>query len=82
MSSTLLEQGLELMLFGMGTVFVFLTLLIVVTGWMSSLAQRLEPPPAAPLARKRRGAPESQPSPAVVAAISAAIHEYRKDSRH
>ncbi|HCS26941.1 MAG TPA: oxaloacetate decarboxylase gamma chain, partial [Spongiibacteraceae bacterium] len=44
MSATLLEQGLELMYFGMGTVIVFLSLLVVVTSMMSSLARRFEQP--------------------------------------
>jgi len=40
---TLLEQGLDLMLYGMGTVFVFLTLLVIVTALMSAAIQRWLP---------------------------------------
>ena len=40
---TLIEQGLDLMLYGMGTVFVFLTLLVIVTTLMSSIVQRWLP---------------------------------------
>ena len=79
MSATLLEQGLELMYFGMGTVIVFLSLLVVVTGMMSGLAQRFEQPepPAAARSRKTE-ATHSGPTPAVVAAITAAVHKHRQ----
>lgn len=81
MSSTLLEQGLELMYYGMGTVIVFLSLLVVVTGLMSSLARRFEQPerPAAALSRTAE-AKSSGPTPAVVAAITAAVHEHRQNT--
>ena len=39
----LIEQGLDLMLYGMGTVFVFLTLLVFVTALMSAVIQRWIP---------------------------------------
>ena len=38
--SPLLSTGVELMLVGMGTVFFFLSLLVIVTGVMSRIAQR------------------------------------------
>ena len=38
MDSTLISQGLDLMLYGMGTVFTFLTLLVGVTTLMSKLS--------------------------------------------
>lgn len=37
MSNPLVEQGLNLMLYGMGTVFVFLSLLVVATWAMSTV---------------------------------------------
>ena len=40
---TLIEQGLDLMLYGMGTVFIFLTLLVIVTTLMSLIVQRWLP---------------------------------------
>ena len=43
MGGELLQQGLELMLAGMGTVFVFLTLLVFATTGMSALVRRFEP---------------------------------------
>lgn len=78
MSASLLDQGLEMMLFGMGTVFVFLACLVLVTTLMSALVQRLDPPSSAPAA-----APATTPvseDKNLVAAITAAIHQYR--SRH
>ena len=43
MQESLLSQGLDLMVFGMGTVFVFLALLILVTTAMSKLVVRFFP---------------------------------------
>jgi len=39
----LIEQGLDLLLFGMGTVFVFLTVLVLVTSLMSLVIRRWLP---------------------------------------
>ncbi|MFT5574941.1 MAG: oxaloacetate decarboxylase gamma subunit [Bermanella sp.] len=86
MSSTLFEQGLELMVYGMSTVIVFLSLLVAVTGLMSSVAQKFERPDA-PVS-KRSGqagvvtagsATALTPSvpPTIMAAITAAVHEHR-----
>jgi oxaloacetate decarboxylase gamma subunit len=70
----LIQQGLELMLYGMGTVVIFLTLLVFVTGLMSSIVQRYLP--AAP----EPEAPVPVADTTLVAVISAAIHKHR--SRH
>jgi len=43
MSPTLLDQGLTLMLVGMGTVFVFLTLLVTAMSLMAWIVKRLTP---------------------------------------
>ena len=40
---TVIQQGLDLMLYGMGIVFVFLTLLVLVTASMSNIVQRWFP---------------------------------------
>jgi len=55
------------MIVGMGTVFVFLTLLVLAMNLMSRVAARFEPaaPPAGPTADE-------------VAAIAAAVARYRK----
>jgi oxaloacetate decarboxylase gamma subunit len=68
MQSTLLDQGITLMLVGMGTVFVFLTLLVIVMTGMASIIKRLSP-----IADEGASAEE-------VAAISAAIAIHRRKS--
>jgi len=40
MTNSLINEGLKLMLVGMGTVFVFLTLLVMVTTLMSRMVMR------------------------------------------
>jgi oxaloacetate decarboxylase gamma subunit len=79
MEANLFQQGVNLMLYGMGTVFVFLALLISATALMSFLVQRFhkeEPPVAA----GGRAAPAVHQNEQLVAVITAAIHKYR--SRH
>ena len=64
----LMSQALELALYGMGTVFMFLTVLVGVTKLMSYLV--------------RRGLiPDSPDSvdPKILAAITAAVKQYRSD---
>ncbi len=41
-ASSLMEEGISLMLFGMGFVFVFLTLLVIVTTLMSWVVTKIE----------------------------------------
>ena len=67
--------GLELMVIGMGTVFVFLTLLVVATKTMSVVVQRFAPLPLTRLPQTR--AESSTPSAEEVAAITAALHQHR-----
>jgi oxaloacetate decarboxylase gamma subunit len=80
MDESLLQQGLDLMLFGMLTVVLFLSLLVFATSALSALVRRFGPPAPvlAPTAATRAGAaPADGPSPAVVAAITAAIARHR-----
>ena len=74
MESSLIGQGLALMLVGMGTVFVFLTLLVATMSAMSAAVARFTPP-APPL-----GQPASE-DPAVIAAIAAAVELHRRGGR-
>lgn len=67
MQESLLNEGLTLMLAGMGTVFVFLTILVAAMTLMSRLAARFEP--------ASDSAGEDQD---VVAAIAAAIDRHRR----
>ncbi len=82
MQETLLQQGVELMIFGMGTVFVFLALLVVVTTAMSSLLQRFLPAKPIEPAVTRMPAQAAAPveDQQLMAVLSAAVHKYR--SRH
>ncbi|MCB1867238.1 MAG: OadG family protein [Gammaproteobacteria bacterium] len=73
--TSLLLEGVELMLLGMGSVFVFLAALVIVLKGMSRLAQALAPEEiAAGVASKADEDVE------LLAVISAAIARYR--SRH
>ena len=78
MQQDIVAQGLELMLFGMGTVVVFLALLVVATNAMSAFVGRYFPEPQpAPAAGGKPAVGAGAPDPEVVAAITAAIHQHR-----
>ena len=64
----MLIEGFELMLAGMGTVFVFLTALVAATSLMSHLVQRLQ-------------ASSDSADPEEIAAISAALTQHRRAQR-
>jgi len=63
----LINEGLTLMLAGMGTVFVFLTVLVIAMTLMSRLVARFQP------AREGAGTGDDE-----IAAIAAAITEHRR----
>ncbi|MAB97491.1 MULTISPECIES: OadG family protein [Pseudomonas] len=76
--SQLLSEGVELMLYGMGSVFVFLTLLILSIHLMARLLGRIAPPAAAAAVTPATPAVQAQgPEPDVLAAIQAAISQHR-----
>ena len=85
MQPTLLSQGLELLLFGMGTVVVFLTLLVYAIGVMSWLIRTFLPAPelpASPAAAAHTGVTHSPyVSPQILAAIVGAVHQHRESRR-
>lgn len=78
MQSVLIEQGLSLMLYGMGVVFTFLTLLIFATTGMSKVVQRWFPEKEEPIAptRKKPGSTGTV-SPLTLKIIQAAIEQHR-----
>ena len=83
MQGDILAQGLELMLFGMGTVVLFLGLLVVATAAMSRLLGRYFPEPERTLSPSRQATQPAQPAAAdedaqLVAVISAAIRRHRQ----
>jgi len=65
MQATILDQGITLMLVGMGTVFVFLSLLVMAMTMMAGIVKRLTP------------VAENGISDEEVAAITAAITQHR-----
>jgi len=69
-----MNAGIELMLVGMGLVFLFLVMLIVLINWMALFIQRFAPEPPA---EQAVSAGPGQTDAGVVAAISAAIRRYR-----
>ena len=66
METSLLNQGLELMLVGMGTVFVFLTLLVIAMSLMAAVVKRSTPSATEAVSDEE------------VAAITAAIAQHRR----
>ena len=81
MDNSLIQQGLSLMLFGMGTVFIFLTILIFATGTMSKVILRwfpekiIEPP--APR-KKAMSASGASIAPVTLKILQAAVDQHRK----
>lgn len=77
---SLISQGLSLMVFGMGFVFVFLTLLVGITTLMSKVAGKFEPATVPqPARRPKAGAPQqtANNNDELVAVMTAAVHKYR-----
>ncbi|WP_414654055.1 OadG family protein [Idiomarina sp. UBA4206] len=79
----LMTKAIELMVAGMGFVFVFLVILVFATGIMSKVVSRLAPPEVAAPARSppAKAAPEpASVDPDTAEAIKQAIAKFR--SRH
>ena len=82
-SSDLMLEGLTLMVFGMGFVFTFLTLLVLATKTMSATVLRFSPvedlsllnPPLTAVSPFQQVANDAQ----LMAVLSAAVHRYRQD---
>ncbi|RLQ22674.1 oxaloacetate decarboxylase [Seongchinamella sediminis] len=82
MQQDIVAQGVELMLFGMGTVVVFLALLVVATSVMSAVVGRFFPEaPPAPAAEGKAAPGAVSPDAEIVAAITAAVHRHRNRHR-
>ncbi|MBO6850887.1 MAG: OadG family protein [Marinobacter sp.] len=77
----LMSQAVDLMIAGMGFVFVFLIILVFATGAMSKFITRFAPEPATP-AKTPRAKPKAPTSvdPDTAEAIKKAIAQFR--SRH
>ncbi|MFC3284416.1 OadG family protein [Litchfieldella rifensis] len=83
LDTELLEEGLYLMVFGMGFVFVFLTVLVIATTAMSKTVGRLVPEPAKDEDDDtlRRPPTPTQGGDELMAVISTAVHRYRQRHR-
>ncbi|MDX2352510.1 OadG family protein [Stutzerimonas xanthomarina] len=73
--SELLLEGVELMLFGLGSVFVFLVLLIACIRLMSVVIARFDSAPTPQLASGEPAVAEVDAD--VITAIQTAIHQHR-----
>ncbi|RBP49707.1 OadG family protein [Arenicella xantha] len=83
MQDTLIDQGVSLMLFGMGTVFVFLTILVFATSLMSKIVGRLAAPEVPKVTTNIPSTPSgsastSMPSQQQLRAIEKAIAAHRQ----
>ncbi|UTW45541.1 OadG family protein [bacterium SCSIO 12696] len=76
MTDSLLQQGANLMLMGMGTVFVFLAILVVATTVMSRVVNRLSPEEVVP-EPEPVVAPSGAVDKRVVQIIQAALDKHR-----
>jgi len=79
MESSLIDRGLDLMLFGMGTVFVFLTVLIFATTAMSAIITRWFPEKIVEVPVRRKSTPKMDTAiaPATLNILQAAIDKHR-----
>lgn len=76
--SELLLEGVELMLFGLGTVFLFLILLVLMIRVMSWVIERFTVKAPIPVSVPSAVKPASDERSAdVLAAIQSAIHQHR-----
>ncbi len=82
MQESLLQQGLDITLFGMGIVFTFLLLLVICTTIMSRVMSRFFPEPE-PVAAPARGDLPSDPTSdtRLKKIIEAAIEQHRNRRR-
>jgi len=87
MDSSIFEEGFKLMAFGMGNVFLFLILMVVIITIASKLltpyAHLLEEPvkPKRKGAKKKSTLPKSEDDNAIISAITSAVHQFRQDKK-
>ncbi len=81
MQESIMAQGFDLLLYGMGSVYVFLTLLVFATRAMSWCMNRFFPeltrPVLQPSARSQVSSTTQPVEPKVLRAIQEAIHQHR-----
>ncbi|MBE0505690.1 MAG: OadG family protein [Marinospirillum sp.] len=74
----LMMEGFNLMLLGMGFVFVFLTVLVIATTLMSKIILRFSKPEPVVAFGQKKPAVSGGQNPDMIAAITAAIHMHRQ----
>lgn len=74
-NANIISQGIDLLIFGMGTVFLFLTLLVFATSFMSWVLSKIQMPDQS---AEQSSAPVAEPDK-VEQVILAAISHFRKN---
>jgi oxaloacetate decarboxylase gamma subunit len=77
MDASLISQGLDLLLYGMGTVFTFLTLLVGLTALMSRTVMRFSPDEPADVEVSSNQIHSTLVDKRIVKVIQAAIDQHR-----
>lgn len=78
MIETLLQEGFRLLLIGMGVVFVYLGVLVVLVGLVSRMARAISGDAAGTASTPSAAGTVTADESDVVAAITAAVHRFRK----
>jgi oxaloacetate decarboxylase gamma subunit len=84
MQATIMAQGVDLMLYGMGSVFVFLTLLVFATRAMSWAVNRFFPEPIRVVAKSSLplvATANTPVDPKVLLIIQDAVRQHRANHR-
>ncbi|MDK1023483.1 MAG: OadG family transporter subunit [Gammaproteobacteria bacterium] len=76
---SMLVKGMELAIYGMGSVFLFLTVLVMATSLMSRLILAFEPEEVPQRGPKITG---QLTEPRLIAVITATVKQFRSDHEH
>ena len=79
--SELMSDAINLMFVGMGFVFVFLIILVFLTGIMSKLITKYLPAPEPVVAKIKAKKINTSSDAQLLAVLSAAVAEYRSDQK-
>jgi oxaloacetate decarboxylase (Na+ extruding) subunit gamma len=79
---SLFMEGVDLLVLGMGFVFIFLIFLVYATNVMSALACRFAPPPPELKNKVRKLSPKTISEPQdLIAVLTAAVHHHRNKNK-
>ena len=79
--SELMSDAINLMVVGMGFVFVFLVILVFLTSIMSKLITKYLPAPEPVVAKSKVKKVNASQDAQLLAVLSAAVAEYRSDQK-